>query len=97
VSKEWVVHWSPRSERCIRKLGKGPVTDRIRQEVNSLTTRPRRGKYLPSLDIYSLRIGTTGGEYRAIYQLISEDHAVLITLVASREHVYEILSRLDSV
>jgi len=94
VSEEWVVHWSPRSERSIRKLGQGPITDRIRQEVDSLATRPKRGKYFPRHDVYSLRIGTPGGEYRAIYQLIPEDHAILIILVASREQVYKILGRL---
>lgn len=94
MSEEWVVHWTPRSERFVRKLGKGSVTDRIRQEVESLTTRPKRGKYFPKHDIYSLRIGTPGGEYRAIYQLIPEDHAILIILVASREQVYKILGRL---
>jgi len=95
VSKEWIVHWSPRSERFIRKLGKGQVTDRIRQEVDLLATRPKRGKYFPQQDVYSLRIGTPGGEYRAIYQLIPEDRAVLIILVASREQVYKILGRLE--
>lgn len=82
MSEEWVVHWTPRSERFVRKLGKGSVTDRIRQEVESLTTRPKRGKYFPKHDIYSLRIGTPGGEYRAIYQLIPEDHAILSVLRA---------------
>jgi hypothetical protein len=51
----------------ICKLGKGPVASRIREEVESLRERPRRGKYLPDKDVYSLRIGTPGGEYRAIY------------------------------
>ncbi len=40
------------------------------------------------------RIGTPGGEYRAIYQLIPEDHVILIVLIASREGVYKILGRL---
>jgi len=95
VSEEWIVHWSPRADRLIRKLGKGSVTDRIRQEIDSLATRPKRGKYFLQHDIYSLRIGTPGGEYRAIYQLIPEDHAILIILVASREQVYKILGRLE--
>lgn len=95
MSPEWTVHWSPRAERMIHNIGKGPVTLRIRQEVESLKERPRRGKYFPDKDVYSLRIGTPGGEYRAIYQLIPADKAVLIVLVASRQNVYEILDRID--
>ena len=94
MSDQWVVHWSPRAERFARKLGKGPVRDRIRKEVDSLSSHPKRGKYFPNRDVYSLRVGTPGGEYRAIYQLIPERQAVLIILVASREQVYKVLGRL---
>jgi len=79
----------------IRKLGKGPITSRIRAEIETLKERPRRGKYFPDKDVYSLRIGTPGGEYRAIYQLIPEDEVVLIILVAPRSEVYQILGRMD--
>lgn len=91
----WTVRWGPRAERAIHKLGKGPVASRIREEVETLKERPRRGKYFPDKDVYALRIGTPGGKYRAIYQLIPQDKAVLIILVASREVVYKILGRTD--
>ncbi len=94
MTEDWVIHWNTRAERFIRKLGKGPITNRIREKINALTHRPNHGKYFPSHDVYALRIGTPGGEYRAIYQLISEDHVILIILIASRERVYKILGRL---
>ena len=94
MSNNWLVHWSPRAEKFARKLGKGSIRDRIRKKIDSLATDPKQGKYFPSDDVYSLRIGTSGGEYRAIYQLIPEDKTVLIILIASREQVYEILNRL---
>jgi mRNA interferase RelE/StbE len=91
----WTIHWGPRAEQAIRKLGKGPVSFRIREAVETLKERPRRGKYFPDKGVYSLRIGTPGGEYRAIYQLIPEDKVVLIILIASREEIYKILGRMD--
>ena len=51
MSDQWVVHWSPRAERFARKLGKGPVRDRIRKEIDSLSSHPKRGKYFPNHDV----------------------------------------------
>lgn len=94
MSDTWIVLWAPRAQKFARKLGKGSVRDRIRKEIDSLVAAPKQGKYFPSYDVYSLRIGTPGGEYRAIYQLIPEDQTLLIVLVASREQVYKILDRM---
>lgn len=95
MSPRWTVRWGPRAERAIHKLGRGPVASGIREEVETLKERPRRGKYFSDKDVYALRMGTPGGEYRPIYQLIPQDKVVLTILVASREAVYKILGRMD--
>ena len=44
----------------------------------------------------SYRLGTPGGEFRIIYELIEEDKVVFIFLIGPRDDIYDELERREN-
>jgi len=94
TGEPWTLVYDPRVRKYLEKIRDRAVIRRLEGAAARLTRFPRSGK---SLDHYpgvrSERVGTSGGEYRILYQLFEEQREVFVLLIASRDEVYELLER----
>jgi len=87
--------YSSQAKKTLDALGQG-IRKAVEKKTSTLREYPKeRGKKLSGNDLHSLRIGTPGGEYRAIYRVKDKQKDILIVLVAPREKVYDLLDRMD--
>lgn len=90
----WTLCYDPRVRKCLEKIRDKAVIRRIKQAAAHLALAPYSGKELEGHPrVRSERVGTPGGEYRVLYQLLEEEREVFIVLVGSREEVYGLLER----
>lgn len=88
----WKLKYDSSVRKKYEKLDRH-ILKRLKESAERLTQSPKLGKQLSGYkNTYSYRIGTPGGEYRIIYELIPEDKAIFIFLVGSREEVYDLLN-----
>lgn len=89
----WKIKYNPSVRKKYEKLDKH-ILIKLKEGADRLAKSPKLGKQLSGYkNTYSYRIGTPGGEYRIIYDLIPEDKTIFIFLVGLREEVYDLLNR----
>lgn len=90
----WKLKYDPDVKDYLEGLDEH-ILSRIEKSAKRLKKSPRLGKQLKGFPstTKSYRFGTTGGEYRIIYELIEEDKVVFIFLVGPRDDVYDDLRR----
>ncbi len=66
------------------------VSRQIRKKLAELKEFPERGKHLKYTCFRSLRIG----DYRAIYEIKSDQKKVIVLFIGHRKDVYDDLSKL---
>ncbi|MBI1741698.1 type II toxin-antitoxin system RelE/ParE family toxin [Candidatus Acetothermia bacterium] len=73
AGKAWELRYDPRVRSALEKLRDRAVLRRLEKAALRLKDRPERGKRLKGYEnrgLRSYRVGTPGGEYRILYQLI---------------------------
>jgi mRNA interferase RelE/StbE len=76
---------------AVESLGKlDDTVRRLVKRLETLETRPKKGKRLRLSRFYNLRIG----DFRAIYEVWEDQKIVVILLIDHRKNVYEELDRL---
>lgn len=63
---------------------------RIKDKLDELKTKPKKGNKLKGSSFWRLRIG----DYRAIYEVKNEDDEVIVLFIGDRSDVYDDFSRL---
>lgn len=79
----------PMAAKYLEKAGIS-VSKQIRKKLAELKEFPERGKHLKYTSFWSLRIG----DYRAIYEIKSEQKKVIVLFIGHRKDVYDDLSKL---
>ncbi|PTD93713.1 type II toxin-antitoxin system RelE/ParE family toxin [archaeon SCG-AAA382B04] len=64
--------------------------ERIKDKLDELKTKPKKGKKLRRLKYWRLRVG----DYRAIYEVKNEDEEVIVLFIGHRNDVYDDFSKL---
>jgi len=90
----WTIHIAPRVRKQLERIGDRAVVGRLKKAVERLSSTPYNGKALTAHPgVRSLRVGTSGGEYRVLYTVKEADHAVLVVMIGPREDIYALLGR----
>jgi len=90
----WELEFHPRIREQFEDIDEH-ILRRIKESVDRLKERPRLGKPLKNTQkpTRSLRFGTPGGEYRAVYVLVERNEIVYVFHVDKREGDYDDLHR----
>lgn len=92
--ENWTLVYDPRVRKRLEKIRDRAVICRLEEATARLALYPRSGKSLEHYPkVRSERVGTSGGEYRILYQLDEEQREVFVILIAPRDEVYELLER----
>ena len=90
----WDVRLAPRVRRDLERIRDKTVLRRLRAAVEGLALIPYKGKGLTAHPgVRSLRVATSGGEFRVLYILHEADHCVLVAMIGPRKDVYDLLKR----
>ncbi len=79
----------PKANESLENFEK-QTRERIKDKLDELKTKPRKGKKLKELKYWKLRIG----DYRAIYKVKNEDDEVIVLFIGHRSDVYDDFSKL---
>jgi mRNA-degrading endonuclease RelE of RelBE toxin-antitoxin system len=94
TGEPWTLVYDLRVRKHLEKIRDRAVIRRLKEAAARLARFPRSGKSLEHYPgVRSERVGTSGGEYRILYQLDEERREVFVILIASRDEVYELLGR----
>lgn len=93
---DWSIEYGPYITQQFEKLNETVVQTAIKR-IGRLQKNPELGKPLKgkarNYNLRSLRISTSQGEFRVIYQLWEEHKKILAVFIGSREDVYDRLNR----
>ena len=80
----------PLAARFLEKLDK-EMREQIKKKLKELAEFPeQRGKHLKYTQFWSLRIG----DYRAIYEIKTDDKRVIVLFIGHRDDIYDDFSKL---
>jgi hypothetical protein len=65
----------------------------LRAAVEGLAVAPYKGGLTAHQGVRSLRVATSGGEFRVLYILHEADRCVLVAMIGPRKDVYDLLKR----
>ena len=90
----WELRYDPDVRKYLKSLD-NHILRRVEKSAKRLKKSPRLGKQLKGFPstTRSYRFGTSGGEFRIIYELIEEDKVVFIFLISPRDDIYDKLGR----
>jgi len=93
----WELKYDPDVREYLKSLDDHILT-RVEKSARRLKKSPRLGKQLKGFTstTRSYRLGTPGGEFRIIYELIEEDKVVFIFLIGPRNDIYDELERREN-
>jgi mRNA-degrading endonuclease RelE of RelBE toxin-antitoxin system len=87
------VRLAPRVRRDLERIRDKAVLRRLRAAVEGLAVAPYKGGLTAHQGVRSLRVATSGGEFRVLYILHEADRCVLVAMIGPRKDGYDLLKR----